>query len=147
VSPLTAAYAKVSFAEEPLAPEEFQRIMAKARIVVQSYADVTVVTFSDSSILDAATIDQIGKELYRLVDEQNKQKLILDFSAVQFLASLTLGVLMTLNRKMQAIKGKLVFCGLKKELMKVFTITNLDKLFKFYPDDAAALKSFDVHVQ
>ena len=121
--------------------------MAKARILVQSYADVTVVTFSDSSILDAATIDQIGKELYYLVDVQNKQKLILDFFNVQFLASLTLGVLLTLHKKIQSIKGTMVFCGLKKDLMKVFTITNLDKMFKFFPDDAAALKSFGVHVQ
>ncbi len=121
--------------------------MAASRIVVQEYAGVTVVTFNDSSILDSATIDQLGKDLYHLTDTLNKQKLIVDFCNVKFLSSQVLGVLITLNKKAAAIKGTLVFCGLKSDLMKVFTITSLDKLFKFFPDDAAALKHFGVYVK
>lgn len=118
-----------------------------SRIVVQEYAGVTVVTFSDSSILDSATIEQLGKDLYHLIDTLNKQKLIVDFCNVKFLSSQVLGVLITLNKKAAAIKGTLVFCGLKSDLMKVFTITNLDKLFRFFPNDSAALKHFGVHLQ
>jgi hypothetical protein len=36
---------------------------------------------------------------------------------------------------------------LKAELKKVFTLTNLDKVFKFFPNDAAALASFGVHLK
>jgi anti-anti-sigma factor len=121
--------------------------MAPSRLVIQDYAGITVVTFSDSSILDSATITQIGTDLYKLPDEQHKQKIILDFVNVKFLSSHALGILITLNKKLAAIKGTLVICSLRPELMKVFTITSLDKLLKFYADDAAALKSFGVHVK
>jgi len=121
--------------------------MANSRLVIEDYAGVTVVTFSDSSILDTATIEQLGKDLYALPDTQHKQKVVLDFSNVKFLSSQALGVLLTMQKKMAAIKGSLALVGLRQELMKVFTITSLDRLFKFFPDDAAALKSFGVHVR
>jgi len=121
--------------------------MAKSRFLVQDYAGVTLVTFSDSSLLDAATIEQIGLDLFELTDRQNKQKLVLDFGNVKFLSSQTLGILLSLSKKTKAIKGELVLCGMRKELMKVFQITSLDKVFKFYKDDTAALAAFNVRVQ
>lgn len=121
--------------------------MAASRIIVQDYAGVTVVTFNDSSILDSTVIEQLGKDLYHLTDTLNKQKLILDFTNVKFLSSQVLSLLLTLNKKAAAIKGTLLLCSLRPELMKIFTITNLDKLFKFYKDDAAALAFFNVNVR
>lgn len=121
--------------------------MGNSRLLIQSYADVTVVTLQDSSILEMRIIDQIGLDLYELPEKQNKKKIILDFSNVKFLASHTLGVLLNLNKKTKAIGGELVMCAIKKELMKIFTITNLDKLFKFFPNDTEALGHFNVHVQ
>lgn len=121
--------------------------MASARLLVEDYAGVTLVTFNDSSILDNATIEQIGKDLYHLVDVQKKQKIIVDFSNVKFLSSHALGILLTLHKKTLAIKGSLCLCGVRKELMKVFTLTDLDKIFKFYPDDTAALASHNVRLK
>ncbi len=120
--------------------------MSNARILVEDYADVTVVTFQDSSILEMKAIDQIGEALYELPDKKDKKKIVLDFTNVKFLASHTIGVLLNLQKKCKAINGQLVICAVKKELMKLFTITNLDKIFKFFPDDAAALKHFGVNV-
>ncbi len=121
--------------------------MGNSRLLIQAYADVTVVTFQDSSILEMRVIDQIGQDLYELPEKQNKKKIVLDFSNVKFLASHTLGVLLNLNKKSKAIGGEMVMCAIKKELMKIFTITNLDKLFKFFPSDAEALGHFNVHVK
>lgn len=121
--------------------------MTKSNLLMEDYAGVIVVTFTDSSILDRGVIEQIGRDLYRLVEEENRRKLVLDFSNVKFLASHTLGILLTLHKKAKEIKGDIVLCGLKQELKKVFTITSLDKVFRFFPTDTAALKSFGVHVQ
>lgn len=120
--------------------------MSNARILVEDYADVTVVTFQDSSILEMKAIEQIGASLYELVEKQAKKKLVLDFTNVKFLASHTIGVLLNLQKKCKAINGQMVICAVKKDLMKLFTITSLDKILKFFPDDAAALKHFNVHV-
>ncbi len=121
--------------------------MDKARLLIQNYAGVTVVTFQEASILDSNVIDQIAEELYELTDKQHKKQMVLDFSNVKFLASHALGVLITLNKKVQAIKGTLALCSMRKDLMEVFKITRLDKVFNFYKDDTEALKSFGVHVR
>jgi anti-sigma B factor antagonist len=121
--------------------------MAASRLLIQDFAGVTVVTITDANIIDATVIDGIGKELYTLVDVQNKRQMILDFTKVKTLSSHSLGVLLTLKKKVAEIKGTLVLCAVRKEISKIFMLTGLDKQFTFFPDDAAALDSFGVRVK
>ncbi len=109
------------------------------KILVQKTWDVTIVDFQEARLLEAQQIDAIGRELYRLVDEMDRKKLILDFSKVQYLASAAIGMLMTLHKKSTAIKGTFIICGLKRELMKVFEIMKLTKVFRFAPNEDEAL--------
>ncbi len=115
-----------------------------ARLLIQSFRDVTVVNFSDSSILDTAQVQQIGDQLNELIDNRAIRKLILDFSKVKFLSSSALGVLITLRNKSNEIKGKVVLCSLRPDLRKIFKITNLDKLFDFHENEERALNSFGI---
>ncbi len=121
--------------------------MPASNLLIEDYAGVTLVTFNESSLLDAAVIEQLGRDLYRLVDEQDRRKVVLDFSNVKFLSSRTLGILLNLHKKAAGIRGEVVLSGLRSELKKVFTITSLDKVFKFFPNDAAAMKSVGVYVK
>ena len=77
----------------------------RARLLVQSIKDVTIVQFQESSILDTLMIQGIAEELNHLVEAQHKRKLLLDFTKVKFLSSSALGILVTLKKKMDAIKG------------------------------------------
>ncbi len=121
--------------------------MAKARLIIQHFADVTAVTFQDTALVQGQVIDDVAAVLYELADRKNKRKLILDFSGVRLFASQMLSVLITLNRKSEAIKGNLVLCGLRDELKEVFVITNLDKSFSFFTDIASALTHFQVYLK
>ena len=121
--------------------------MAKSRLLIENYAGVVVVTFQDSAILEMPVRDQLCTDLYALVEKQDKRKVVLDFTNVRFLASHTLGILLTFQKKATAAKGEVVLCSVRAELMKVFSLTNLDRLFRFFPDDAAALAHFKVRVQ
>ena len=115
-----------------------------ARLLIHMIRDVTVVNFHDSSILDTVQVQQIGEELYDLVDSKARRKLILDFSKVQLLSSSALGVLITLRKKADQIKGQVVICGLRQDLRKIFKITNLERLFTFCDDEEQALNTFGV---
>lgn len=117
---------------------------ATSRLLIHSIRDVTVVNIEEPSILDFGQVDSLGQQLYDLVDNRNSRKLILDFTKVKFLSSSALGVLVNLQKKMTAIKGTLVICALRAELMKVFEITKLKKLFTFCNDEGAALEVFGV---
>src|ERR1700674_2321640 len=114
----------------------------RRRLEVEDIGDVTVVSFTDKKILDEQNIQIIGEQLFSLVDELGRRKILLNFGNVEFLSSAALGKLITLNRKVQAVRGKLILCSISKEIMQVFEITKLDKLFTIVQDEQAALQSF-----
>jgi len=118
--------------------------MAGRSLLIHPIRDVTVVTFQEASILDTLQVEQIADELYELVDGRACKKIVLDFANVRFLSSSTLGVLMTLRKKAESIKGKIFLCGLREEPLKVFKITRLDKLFKLFDNEEKALAKFGV---
>lgn len=109
---------------------------------VQEVGDVTVVSFTDRKILDEQNIQSIGEQLYSLVDDAGRRNLLLNFGRVQYLSSAALGKLITLNKKIQSVKGRLALCCIDPEIKEVFEITGLKKVFNMYDDEQEAMQSF-----
>ena len=120
---------------------------AAPRIVIQTvHEQVTVATIEDSSMIDPVHIEAVKTVLYDLIDKQNRRKLILDMTKVQYLSSAALGVLIPLQEKYKKAKGTMVLVGVSDSIMKLFTITCLDKLLNFAPTEAKALSILGVAV-
>lgn len=115
---------------------------AQRRLEVAEVGDVTVVRFKDRKILDEVFIQEMGQELFQLVEEDNRSKLLLNFSSVDFLSSAALGKLITLDKKVKAHSGKLKLSNIRPEIYEVFAITKLNKLFDIQDDEAMALAAF-----
>jgi anti-sigma B factor antagonist len=115
---------------------------AQKRLKVTEVGDVTVVQFVDRKILDEANIQELGQELFELVEEQGKKKLLLNFLNVEFLSSAALGKLITLDKKVKSHVGKLKLSNIRPEIYEVFKITKLNKLFDIKEDEAEALTAF-----
>jgi anti-sigma B factor antagonist len=112
------------------------------RIQISEKNDVTVVHFLDRKIIDAANIQDLGKELFSLVEEENRNFLLLDFTGVDFLSSAALNKLIVLDKKVKSAGGKLRLCRLRREIHDVFVITKLNKSFEIFDEQDEALKSF-----
>ena len=112
------------------------------RIDVEEVNGITVARFTDKKILDETNIQLIGNQLSSLVDEDRRQKIVLDFSNVEYLSSAALGKLITLDKKVKAIGGKLRFCSIRADILEVFKITRLDKLFTIKENQDKALEGF-----
>lgn len=112
------------------------------RLEVSDVGDVAVVRFVDRKILDEANIQELGQELFQLVEKEERSRLLLNFSTVDFLSSAALGKLITLDKKVKARGGKLKLSNIRPEIYEVFMITNLNKLFDIKDDEADALASF-----
>lgn len=121
--------------------------MGNVGVIVQDYAGVTVATITNASMLDSHVIDATGEALYHLADAEVRRKIIIDFSDVRFLSSHAIGVIISMHQKTKKIKGELVLCGVRSEIMEIFKITHLNKLLTFLPDEKAALKKFGVNVR
>jgi anti-sigma B factor antagonist len=114
----------------------------RRRLEVEDIGDVTVVNFTDKKILDEQNIQIIGEQLFSLVDELGRRKLVLNFSNVEYLSSAALGKFITLNKKVNAAQGKLVLCNIDPQIYEVFEITKLNKLFNIQKEEQAALQAF-----
>ena len=108
---------------------------------VQPIEKFTVVEFKTPSLMDPLILEEIGKELYRLVDEEDKRRLILDFEKVQYLSSQAIGIVLTLHKKLSQLKhSSFVLCGVGPTLMQLLKITRLDKVLKIRPSQKEAVK-------
>ena len=112
------------------------------RLDVNEVGDVTVVRFRDHKIVEDISIQQLGQELFHLVEVDNRDKLLLNFSSVDFLSSAALGKLITLDKKMKAHGGSLKLSNIRPEIYEVFAITKLNRLFDIKDDEADALAVF-----
>ncbi len=112
------------------------------RVEVSEVGEVAVIRFVDRKIIDEVAIQELGDELFALVEEENRANLLLNFSGVEFLSSAALGKLITLDKKVKAVGGRLKLSNIRPRIYDVFKITNLNKLFDIKDEEADALAAF-----
>jgi anti-sigma B factor antagonist len=110
--------------------------------VSQEKGDIRAVEFTNNKILDEANIDAIQRSLNALIDEQPRPRLLLDFTNVDHLSSAALGALINVNNRVRQKNGELRLTNIKPQILEVFVITKLNKLFRILPTKAEALASF-----
>jgi len=114
-----------------------------AAITTQNHGEVFIVGFTDSKILDSQRIEQVGKELQDSVPQAAHKKLLLNFRGVSFMSSAMITKLVMLNKGCKAQGVSLKFCEVSPNVMEVFKITKLNKLFDIQDGEEKALASFD----
>ena len=112
------------------------------RVEIREVGDVTVVRFRDHKIIEDISIQELGQELFQLVEKDHRKKLLLNFTGVDFLSSAALGKLITLDKKVKAAEGALKLCAIRPEIYEVFAITKLNRLFEIKDEEAGALAAF-----
>lgn len=112
------------------------------RIDVSKVGDVTVVRFVDKKILDETGIQELGAELFSLIEHDNRRSMLLNFENVDFLSSAALGKLITLDRKVKSAQGRLKMSNIRPEILEVFQITKLNKVFDIRAEEAEAISAF-----
>jgi anti-anti-sigma regulatory factor len=84
----------------------------------------------------------IGKELFALVDTDHHSLVVLDFGNPDIrLCSAFQLILVGLHRRLFKANGILKLCNVPEAIMKQFQGSQLVKVFKIYPNLEAALKS------
>lgn len=121
---------------------EADLMSSNRRLQVTEAGEVTVVHFNDRKILDESNIQEMGQELFDLIERQDRKKLLLNFTHVEFLSSAALGKLITLNKRRKAHGASLKLCGIRPDIYEVFSITKLDRLFEIHEDEADAMAAF-----
>lgn len=109
---------------------------------VRKEGDVCLVEFRDRKILEELQIQRLGERLGEIVEGEPVPRILLDFSQVEYLSSAALGVLITLRNRVTSQQGRLVLANIHPQILEVFKITRLDRLFNIQSSTEDALKAF-----
>ena len=98
---------------------------------VQEVEKYTVIEFKTASLMNPSELEQVATDLYRLVDEEDRRCLLLDFEKVKYLSSQAIGIVLTLHRKLSRRKQtSLVLCGVGPPVMQLLKVTRLDTMLE-----------------
>jgi len=103
--------------------------------------NIAVATFNAASISDVEAIAAASNLIRDFVDQNRPSRLIFDFGAVKFFSSQVLGLLLEIRSRLEAHNGQVLISAIDPRLHRVFKITNLDKIFKFFPDKQSAINA------
>ncbi len=113
----------------------------KKGVEIATRGNAGIVSFQTSSISDVDEINAISEKIADFVAKSQPVRLIFDFKQVKFFSSQVLGILINLRTKLSSNNGEVLICGINPQLHRVFKITNLDKIFRFFPDIERAINA------
>ncbi len=70
---------------------------------------------------------------------QKIARILVDFSAVTYIDSSGLAVMIETLQRIQSYGGKFAMFGLRESVRAIFEIARLDQIFSIFPDEAAAV--------
>jgi anti-sigma B factor antagonist len=103
----------------------------------------TVIEFVTPSLMDPIVLENTAQALYKIIDEEDQRKIVMDFEKVQYLSSQAIGIVLAMHKKLNALKNsKLILCSVGPKLMELIKLTRLDRLLtiKATQKEAIALR-------
>jgi anti-sigma B factor antagonist len=122
-------------------PETGSVKMDQKTLVEFSDQDQVLIASLDTDAVGISGIDAVSQVFREVILQRRPQNLVIDFTRVRFLTSLALGLLVDTWRRMKEYNGRLIICGINPQLMRVFRITHLDRIFEFSDDPASAVRA------
>ncbi|MDA3963694.1 MAG: STAS domain-containing protein [Planctomycetota bacterium] len=109
--------------------------MPSGLVTIANYQKIVLACFEKDRLTDAASIAAVAADLDRQLEMcPVKISLIIDLSKVTAMSSQMLGKLVALHKKVKNGKGRMCLTGVCKQIMPLFEITKLTKVFEFKPD-------------
>jgi anti-sigma B factor antagonist len=112
----------------------------KAGLDIATEGNAAVASFRSPCISDVAEITSASAQLKQYIEANRPRKIVFDFDGVKFFSSQVLGLLLETRARLESHSGQMAITSLSPQLERVFKITNLDKIFSFYPDRTTALE-------
>lgn len=117
----------------------------KNSVEITSEPDAAVVAFKATSISNVEGIETASMQIKKFIEDNHPNKIVFDFEYVKFFSSQVLGLLLDIRAKLKIYDGEVVISAIDPQLHRVFKITNLDKVFRFFPDKQSALSAAEAN--
>ncbi len=108
-------------------------------VEITSEESAVIVAFKTASISNMEEITAASRQIKGFIEEKHPKEVVVDFEGVKFFSSAVLGLLLDIRAKLKTYDGEVVISAINPQLYRVFKITHLDKIFKFFPDKENAV--------
>ena len=116
-------------------------LMEQKVLEITSLGGAVVVAFLATSMSSSEGIAAGTSQIMGFVEANKPLRVVFDFEKVKFFSSQVLGLLLQVRKKVSEYGGEVVVSAIDPQLYRVFKITNLDKIFKFFADKDSAVIS------
>lgn len=106
----------------------------------ETRGNVVLVRFAVEKILDEGNMREIMLEILGIMTPGIK--LIISFEGVTYMSSVFLGKLIRVKQGINAASGRLSLCSIITEIIYVFEHTGVNRQFKIFDTEDAALQGF-----
>lgn len=108
---------------------------------VTQVGDIAVARFEVAHLNDEENIEELGHELFAIVDQFGFRKVVVTLKSVEYLTSSVIGKFITLHRKLHRSEGTLVLCEVQPAVNEVLVASRLVNYFRLAPTEAEAVTS------
>ena len=105
---------------------------------VDSYSEKDFLIIKSDGRLDIATAPEFEKKCVALM-EQGHLKIVLDFSALEYISSAGLRSILAVAKKLKSRGGTISLCCLTGLVLEVFALSGFDTILPVYVSVAEAL--------
>lgn len=109
------------------------------QVSTQQLGDVAVITVDGA--VDAGSVNQLRTELDSLVGS-GQQRFVIDLSKVPFMDSCGLATLVQTFKRVRIGSGDVRVAGLQEDVLRIFQLVRLDRVFDLFPAAPEAVASF-----
>jgi anti-anti-sigma factor len=99
--------------------------------------NITVITVTGR--MDADTAPAFEKNLSEFIAQGN-HRFIVNLSALEYISSAGLRIILTTAKQLKNKNGELIFAGLRGTVQEVFKISGFHSIFKVFETEEKALK-------
>jgi anti-anti-sigma factor len=108
----------------------------------EDFGDVTVLRLKLPMLYGDEATASLFEQASAVVVEARRCRMVLNCAAVEFLASMALGKLVSLLRKVHSAGGRLILCKVPRTVQEVLRVTRLSDILVSYDDEQEAVRSF-----
>jgi len=108
------------------------------KIEAENSGDILMLTPCDH-IIDASSAPDFKSQMTAWIQEGN-HRILLDLSFVEFIDSSGLGAIISLLKLLSG-KGDICLSGIRDQVMSLFKLTRMDRIFRIYASSDEALEA------
>jgi anti-sigma B factor antagonist len=118
------------------------RTRSYRHLLIKDVDDVAVVYFAKTKRLSARDYERVINELFALVDCEGYQRIVLNFSDVEYIHSTALARLAEFHGRLKATGGALRLCNIRPVLRELLEAAQYHSLLDIRDDEPSALHAF-----